>query len=177
MRLSPMYHPPKGEECETSVEHGLPLWAETAVGYCSRRPRPSPIWGSRFVGARALGPWVGEQKPLGKTPLGGNPSFWDDLPTYLKIRFRHITILHRFGGTSLHHRHLIRVVSGGSHGWGCTSTCTWCNLHWRNCTCIRRMRGRVRRLPGGGENIFREGIVVPQRRGVLLCTGPWGRRL
>ena len=74
MGPSPTHHPPEGEECETLVEHGLPLWAEPAVGYCSRRPRPSPMWGSRFVGARAVGPWVGEQKPLGKTPLRGNPS-------------------------------------------------------------------------------------------------------
>ena len=74
MGPSPTYHPPEGEECETSVEHGLPLWAEHAVGYCSRRPRPSPMWGSRFVGAREVGPWVGEQKPLGKSPLRGNPS-------------------------------------------------------------------------------------------------------
>ena len=74
MGPSPTYHPPEGEECETSVEHGLPLWAEPAVGYCSRRPRPSPLWGSRFVGAHAVGPWVGEQKPLGKSPLRGNPS-------------------------------------------------------------------------------------------------------
>ena len=70
MGPSPTYHPPEGEECEISVEHGLPLWAEHAVGYCSRRQRPSPLWGSRFVGARAVGPWVGEQKPLGKTPQG-----------------------------------------------------------------------------------------------------------
>ena len=74
MGPSPACHLPEGEECETSVEHGLPLWAEPAVGYCSRQPRPSPIWGSRFVGARAVAPWVGEQKLLGKTPLGGNPS-------------------------------------------------------------------------------------------------------
>ena len=74
MGPSPKYHPPKGEGCETSVEHSLPLWAENAVGYCSRRPRPSPMWGSRFVGAREVGPWVGEQKPLGKTPLRGNHS-------------------------------------------------------------------------------------------------------
>ena len=74
MRPSPTYHPPEGEECETSVEHGLPLWGDTTVGYCSRRPHPSPMWGSRFVGARAVGPRVGEQKPLGKTPLRGNPS-------------------------------------------------------------------------------------------------------
>ena len=26
------------------------------------------------MGARAIEPWVGEQKPLGKSPLGGNPS-------------------------------------------------------------------------------------------------------
>ena len=74
MGPSPTCHPPEGQECETSVEHGLPLWAEPAVGYCSRRPRPSPMWGSRFVGARAVGPWVREQKPLGKTPLRGNPN-------------------------------------------------------------------------------------------------------
>ena len=73
MGPSPTYHPPEGEECETSVEHGLPLWAEPAVGYCSRRPRPSPMWGSRFVGAREVGPWVGEQKPLGKSPLQQTP--------------------------------------------------------------------------------------------------------
>ena len=73
MGPSPTYHPPEGGECETSVEHGLPLWAEPPVGYCSRRPRPSPMWGSRFVGARAVGPWVGERKPLGKTPCGATP--------------------------------------------------------------------------------------------------------
>ena len=74
MGPSPTYHPPEGEECETAVEHGLPLWAEPAVRYCSRQPRPSPMWGSRFVGARAVGPWVGEQKPLGKFPQWGNCS-------------------------------------------------------------------------------------------------------
>ena len=26
------------------------------------------------MGAREVGPWVGEQKPLGKSHLGGNPS-------------------------------------------------------------------------------------------------------
>ena len=57
----------------TLVEHWLPLWAEPAVGYCWRRPRPCPMWVSRFVGAREVGLWVGEHKPLGKTPLGGNP--------------------------------------------------------------------------------------------------------
>ena len=74
MGPSPTYHPPEGEEWETLVEHGLPLLAEPAVRYCSRRPRPSPMWGSRFVGARAVGPWVGEQKPLAKSPLRGNAS-------------------------------------------------------------------------------------------------------
>ena len=89
MGPSPTYHPPEGEECETSVEHGLPLWAEPAVGYCSRRPRPSPMWGSRFVGAREVGPWVGEQKPLGKSPLRGNPSPESTyLPTTCMKRWR-----------------------------------------------------------------------------------------
>ena len=74
MGPSPTYDPPEGEECETSVEHGLPLKGEPAVGYCSRRPRPSAMWGSRCLGARAVGRWVGEQKPLGKTLLRGNPS-------------------------------------------------------------------------------------------------------
>ena len=74
MGPSPTYHPPKGEESETLVEHGLPLWAGPAVGYCWRRPRPSPMWGSRLVGAGEVGPWLGEQKPLGKTPLASNPS-------------------------------------------------------------------------------------------------------
>ena len=70
----PTCHPPEGEECETPVEHGVPLWEEPAVGCCSRRPRPSPMWGSPFVGARAVGPWVVELKPLGKTPQRGDPS-------------------------------------------------------------------------------------------------------
>ena len=74
MGPSSTYHPPEGEECETSVEHGLSLLAESAVGYCSLRPRPSPMSGSRFLGARAVGLWVGEQEHLGKTPLRGNPS-------------------------------------------------------------------------------------------------------
>ena len=83
MGPSPTYHPPEGEECETSVKHGLPLGAEPAVGYCSRRPRPSSMWGSRFVGARAVGPWVGEQRPLGKTPCGATPV--PRRPTYLPL--------------------------------------------------------------------------------------------
>ena len=88
MGPSPTYHPPEGEECETSVKHGLPLWAEPAVGCCSRRPRPSPMWGSRFVGARAVGPWVVEQKPLGKTPQQGNPSPESTyLPTFMCVLF------------------------------------------------------------------------------------------
>ena len=89
MGPSPTYHAPEGEECETLVEHGLPLWAGPAVGYCLRRPRPSPMLESRFVGARAVGPWLGEQKPLGKTPLRGNPSHeMTYLPTYLQGKAR-----------------------------------------------------------------------------------------
>ena len=89
MGPSPTYHPPEGGECETSVEHGLPLWAEPAVGYCSRRPRPSPMWGSRFVGARAVGPWVGERKPLGKTPCGATPV--PSRPTYLPAEHANVS--------------------------------------------------------------------------------------
>ena len=69
----PTYHPPKREECETMVEHGLPLWAEAAGGYCSRQLSPSPTWGRRYVGAREVGAWSGERKPLGKTPLEAVP--------------------------------------------------------------------------------------------------------
>ena len=71
----PTYHPPEGEECETSVEHGLPLWAEPAVGCCSRRPSPSPTWGSRFVRAREVGPWVGAvaPSPTERTVMWGWP--------------------------------------------------------------------------------------------------------
>ena len=87
---SPTCHPPEGEECKTSVEHGLPLWAEPAVGYCSRRPRPSCMLGTRFLGARAVGPWVGERKPLGKTPQRGNPSPESTyLPTSLQAKVEH----------------------------------------------------------------------------------------
>ena len=74
MGPSPTYNLPEGKECETLVEYGLPLWEEPTVGYCSLQPRPSPMWGSRFMGAHAVGPRVGEQKILGKTPLRGNPS-------------------------------------------------------------------------------------------------------
>ena len=35
------------------------------------------------MGAREVGPWVGEQNPLGKSPLRGNPSPESTyLPTY-----------------------------------------------------------------------------------------------
>ena len=86
MGPSPTYHPPKGEECATSVAHELPLWAEPAVGYCAGRPRPSPMWGSRFVGAHAVGPWVGEQRPLGKTRWGATSVL--SRPTYLPAVLR-----------------------------------------------------------------------------------------
>ena len=33
MGPTPMFIPPKGEGCETSVEHGLALWAEPDAGY------------------------------------------------------------------------------------------------------------------------------------------------
>ena len=81
MAPSPTCHPPKGEECETSVEHGLPLLGEPNGGYCSRRQSPSPTSECRFVGARDVGPWVGEPKPLGKNSSGTTPV--STRPTYL----------------------------------------------------------------------------------------------
>ena len=80
MGPSATYHPPKGEKWETTVKHELPLWPEPTIGYCSRRPSICSTCGSRFVGAREVGPRVSEQKPLGK-----NPSPRHDLPTYLTI--------------------------------------------------------------------------------------------
>ena len=128
MGPSPTYHPPEGEECKTSVEHGLPLWAEPAVGYRSRRPRPSPMWGSRFVGARAVGSWVGEQKPLGKTPQRGNPS---PKSTYLPTLTTHW--VHNQCGVSVqpHPRSCPRdpgskhtlFGSPGLSGWGASPVC------------------------------------------------------
>ena len=45
MGPSPTYHPPDGEECETSVEHGLPLWG-TARGDRAIPPCGGPaLWG------------------------------------------------------------------------------------------------------------------------------------
>ena len=108
MGPSPTCHLPEGEECETSVEQGLPLWAEPAVGYCSRRPHPSSMWGSRFVGARAVGPWVGEQKPLGKTPLGGNLSPKKTyLPTWRLL----------FAFSCFFIRPMVSGGSSSSHSW------------------------------------------------------------
>ena len=71
MGPSPTYHPPEGEECETQVEHVLP---RTRCRVLLAATAPFPHVGSRFVEARAVGPWVGEQKPLGKTPPLGSPS-------------------------------------------------------------------------------------------------------
>ena len=56
MGPSSRYHPREGEEPETLVQHGLPLWAEPGVGNCSQRSRPFSMLGSRFVGAPVLGP-------------------------------------------------------------------------------------------------------------------------
>ena len=43
MGPSPTCHPPKGEECKTSVEHGLPLWAEPKEGPYQDRPPLCPF--------------------------------------------------------------------------------------------------------------------------------------
>ena len=50
MGPNPMYHPPKGEGCETSVGHALPLWAEPYGEYRLRRPSPSPTWEAALWG-------------------------------------------------------------------------------------------------------------------------------
>ena len=64
--------------------------AEPAVGYCSRRPHPSPMWGSRFAGTGAVERWGGEQKLLGKTPLRNNHSLeMTYLPTSYVVPFGH----------------------------------------------------------------------------------------
>ena len=72
MQPTPPYHPPKGEGCETTVENVLPPWGGPDGGYCSRRPSPSTTWGSRLVGARELGRWVGDPEPHGNTHSGGD---------------------------------------------------------------------------------------------------------
>ena len=82
MGPSSAYHSHEGADCETSVKHGLPLWTELTEGYCSQRLIPSSSWGSRFVGACESEPWLGEQKPRGKTTLD-QPQSRHDLPTYL----------------------------------------------------------------------------------------------
>ena len=70
MGPSPTYHPPEGEECEALVEHGLHLWAEPAVGYCSRRPRASPMWRSSCVQYDTG--WV-SKSPLVRPHCGATP--------------------------------------------------------------------------------------------------------
>ena len=150
MGPSPTYHPPEGEECETLIEHGLPLCTEPTAGYCSRRPRPSSMWGSRFVGAHAVGPWVGEQKPLVKTPLGGNPGpEMTDLPTYLSrvdstqmlaliiASFRLSKAVWCTAVRSHSKSALIIAVSGAATAWNLSTNCWWsqqrpikCRISW-----------------------------------------------
>ena len=50
MGPNPTYHLPKGERCETLVEHGLRLWAEPDGGYCSRRLVPFSHMGEPLYG-------------------------------------------------------------------------------------------------------------------------------
>ena len=82
-----------------------PLWG-TARG---DRAFP-PCGGAAFLGARAIGLWVGEQKPLGKTPLRGNPS---PQSTYLP------TSMGAYGGPNV-----VSLCSGGSM-WCWTVWCWW----------------------------------------------------
>ena len=163
MGPSPTYLPPEGEECETLVEHGLPLWAEPAVGYCSQRPRPSAMWGSCFVGARAVGPSLGEQKPLGKTPQRGNPSPESTYPTNLPL----CVVLH--------------VRCPGPLG-SCSSVCV---LRPVLCLCgvlghlapVHRCAGSVCRVAcavSWATWLLFTGVRAPSVALFVLCSGPPG---
>ena len=50
MGASPRYHLPKREECETSVEHGLPLWAEPCCRVLLAATAPFPSVGQPLCG-------------------------------------------------------------------------------------------------------------------------------
>ena len=166
MEPSPTYHPPEGEECETSVEHWLPLWAEPAVGYCSRRPRPSPMWESRFVGAHAVGPWVGEQEPLGKTFLGGNPSpKMTYLPTFC-FYWRSIGLCHANVQFSQLAKVLTKIALEGARvvvctpDWGTTGE----HAYWRRL--LDRMTVGRTELPNGP-------IYVPEDSQETMPAPKW----
>ena len=53
MGPSPTYHLPKGEECEISVAHGLPLWAKprsrvllaATAPFPHKGPGGAALWG------------------------------------------------------------------------------------------------------------------------------------
>ena len=137
MGPSPTYHPPQGEECASSVEHRLPLWAEPAVGYCLRRPRPSPMWGSRFVGARDVGPWVSEQKRLGKTPLGNNAS---PEMTYLPI-------------SNLPNNHTPSSVSCIVYPTLCVYVCKWREQFSYTCKCMNKTTHSILTFPTTTGNL------------------------
>ena len=187
MGPSPTYHPPKGEECETSVEHGLPLSAEPAVGYCSWRPRPSPMWGSCFVGAREVGPWVGEQKPLGKTPLRGNPS---PEKTYLPTHLAFIFIMPPFAAISARYRagemvlvlHLL-TISGFLRApqleHARTSPITVGRLVGSPLivrrTTVENMRGPFTLVGGGLSHVLQMPTTAPPRVGLGLRQPPSGK--
>ena len=66
----PTYYLPKREESETMdyLSGRNPLQG-TARGNGSL----VKTWESPFVSARDIGQWVGEQRPLGKTPPGAAP--------------------------------------------------------------------------------------------------------
>ena len=84
MGPSPTYNPPEADGCATSVQYGVPHWAEPAEGNCSWRLDPSPNRGRRFVGAHEIGPLVGAQKSAVR-PLHGQRQSQHELPAYLTL--------------------------------------------------------------------------------------------
>ena len=74
MGPTPRYHPLKGEGCETSVEHEVTSPGRTQWRVLLAATEPFSHMGEPLCGAHKRGPWVGEPKPQGKTPLRGNLS-------------------------------------------------------------------------------------------------------
>ena len=71
------------------------------------------------MGAREVGPWVGEQKPLDKTPLGGNPSPEKTyLPTSSPFRNSFTTTHHRPDrSTAMVHHKCKRLLTRSGRIW------------------------------------------------------------
>ena len=74
MGPSPACHAPEEGGCKASVEHWVTPLGRTRcrVLLAAIEPFP-PSGGATLWGHAKLGPWVGEAKPLGKSPLGATP--------------------------------------------------------------------------------------------------------